>query len=168
MMLPLSFDLEFKTRSVRGESFLPHHLPGVMALEQACFPAPWSEDLLAREAGLKERSWNLVVHVDDALQAFFFCWTVADEVHLLNFAVHPTLQGQGLGGLILDWMCDAARAAGFSCIHLEVRESNDAAISLYESRDFATLYRRRGYYTDNGEDAIIMVRLLANRGDMDV
>jgi ribosomal-protein-alanine N-acetyltransferase len=136
------------------------HLQTIINLEKACFPAPWSEQALRGEALPRHYAWNLVVFVDGELRGYFFNWIVMDEMHLLNFAVHPDLQGRGLGGALLDWMLERAAEGGYHSVSLEVRESNQPARGLYESRGFKTIFRRRGYYPDNGEDALIMVRVL--------
>jgi len=156
--LPWSFELRFGDWDLVGERFAARHVPGVLALERVCFPQPWSEELLLQEARPRNYAWNMVVLIEERVQAFFFNWTVLSEMHLLNFAVHPDLQRQGLGGFLLDWMLDEARSSGYHSVSLEVRESNKPAIGLYESRGFEILFRRKGYYTDNGEDALIMSR----------
>jgi [ribosomal protein S18]-alanine N-acetyltransferase len=155
-----SFKLSQGELELRGEIFTLEHLQELLLLERACFPAPWSEALLAREANSQAHAWNMVVKVDGRVRAFFFNWIVLDEMHLLNFAIHPDLQGLGLGGVILDWLVIEAEGNGYNNINLEVRESNLAARGLYESRGFVTIYRRRGYYTDNGEDALVMVKFI--------
>ncbi|MBM4117841.1 ribosomal-protein-alanine N-acetyltransferase [bacterium] len=155
--LPAGFKARFRGLELEAEPFRPEHLLAVMALEQACFPAPWSEGLLREEAQPRRHAWNLVVRVDGAVRAFLFNWIVVDEMHLLNLAVDPPLQGKGLGGYLLDWLLREAGRAGFAVVSLEVRASNARAIRLYESRGFERLFLRRGYYTDNGEDAVIML-----------
>ena len=161
-MLSSAFRGEFNGLDLRGESFAPEHIDGVLELEKICFPAPWSRALLAREAEGQEHTWNTVFFVDGELRAFVFNWLVADEIHLLNFALHPDLHGRGLANRLMEWMLDKVREAGYRCVHLEVRESNLAAIRLYERQGFVTLYRRRGYYTDNKEDAIVMINLFGS------
>lgn len=163
--LPFAFELAWRGHALVGERFESEHLPAVLGLEEACFPAPWSEALLLQETEPRRHSWNLVVRVDGVVRAFFFNWVVLDEMHLLNFAVAPELQGQGLGGLLLDWLLARAAAAGYAQISLEVRATNAPAIGLYASRDFERVAIRRGYYTDNGEDAVIMLRPLGKDPD---
>jgi ribosomal-protein-alanine N-acetyltransferase len=151
------FRARFRTWELQAEPFRPEHLPAVLTLEDACFPAPWSEQLLREEAQPRSHAWNLVVRVDGAVRAFLFNWVVLDEMHLLNFAVDPPLQGRGIGGFLMDWMLAEAARNGFRRVSLEVRASNEAAIALYGSRGFRRVFVRKGYYTDNGEDALIMV-----------
>ena len=78
-------------------------------------------------------------------------------MHLLNFAVDPPLQGRGIGGFLMDWMLAEAARNGYRRVSLEVRASNESAIALYTSRGFRRVFVRKGYYTDNDEDALIMV-----------
>lgn len=158
--LPDRFELRHREHEIVGETFTLDHVPAVHGLEELCFPAPWSEGLLRQEAESRQHAWNMVVHVDGRLKAFFFNWIVLDEMHLLNIAVSPELQGKGLGGRLLDWLLEEAAEAGFHSVSLEVRESNRQALALYESRGFDRLFLRRNYYSDNGEDAIIMLRKL--------
>ena len=78
-------------------------------------------------------------------------------ITLLNFAVDPPLQGRGIGGFLMDWMLAEAARNGYRRVSLEVRASNESAIALYTSRGFRRVFVRKGYYTDNDEDALIMV-----------
>ena len=162
--LPQGFRSRFRGHELAAEPFRAEHLPEVMALEAACFPAPWSEALLREEAQPRRHAWNLVVRVDGAIRAFIFNWIVVDELHLLNIAVDPPLQGQGLGGHLLDWLLAEADRADLRLVSLEVRAANERALRLYESRGFARIALRRGYYTDNGEDAVVMICLLGEAG----
>lgn len=166
MTLSTSFEFTHAGFNLRGERFTAEHVPQVLALEHACFLCPWSEELLHQEATPRDRTWNMVVWIDEDLHAFFFNWTVLDEMHLLNFAIHPDRQRRGLGGALLDWTLAQATAAGYHNMNLEVRESNRSAIALYESRRFTTLFRRHRYYTDNGEDALVMLRVLNPEGEL--
>ncbi len=156
MSLPDRFRGRLGDLELTGESYAAVHVPDLLILEQACFPAPWSEGLLRQEAESREHAWNLVVRVNGKVKAFFFNWIVLDEMHLLNFAVSPELQGRGLGGWLLDWMLAQAAAARYHSVNLEVRASNLKALALYRSRGFRQVSLRLGYYTDNREDAVIM------------
>jgi len=158
--LPGSFRLSHRDQEIVGERFTLEHVGEVHCLEELCFPTPWSEGLLRQEAESRQHAWNMVVKVDGALKAFFFNWIVLDEMHLLNIAVSPELQGKGLGGRLLDWLVETAAESGYHSISLEVRASNRQAFALYDSRGFERLFIRRSYYSDNGEDAIIMLRKL--------
>ena len=85
-------------------------------------------------------------------------WSLSGEVQLVNIAVHPDLRGKGLGRRLLNHLLLEAESREAEKIFLEVRPSNWAAIGLYERLGFKVLYRRLGYYTPEGEDALVMVR----------
>ncbi len=163
MTLPRHFTKCVGELGLAAEPCGLEHVPEVLVLEHACFPAPWSEGLLRQEAESREHSWNLVIRMNGTVKAFFFSWVVLDEMHLLNFAISPELQGRGLGGWLLDWMLEQAAAARYHSVNLEVRASNLKALALYRSRGFRQISLRLGYYTDNREDAVIMALELESK-----
>jgi ribosomal-protein-alanine N-acetyltransferase len=80
---------------------------------------------------------------------------LADEMHLLNLAVHPAHRRRGIARFLLTTALVRARSQGAAVVWLEVRPSNRAALALYHSFGFEEVGIRPGYYTDNGEDALI-------------
>jgi [ribosomal protein S18]-alanine N-acetyltransferase len=87
---------------------------------------------------------------------FALVWRAADERHLLDLAVDPAWRRQGVGRRILEAVIDDARASGGRMVLLEARASNAAALALYRSAGFFVTDVRRAYYSDNGEDAVVM------------
>jgi ribosomal-protein-alanine N-acetyltransferase len=83
-------------------------------------------------------------------------WMIVDEAHISTLAVDPDWQGRGLGELILVALIEAALLRGAGEATLEVRASNVVAQNLYRKHAFVQVGRRKGYYTDNREDALIM------------
>lgn len=83
-------------------------------------------------------------------------WCSAREVHISTIAVHPRLRRKGIGQLILIAMIEKARSSGADHMTLEVRASNLVAQSLYRKYDFQVVGRKRRYYSDSGEDAVVM------------
>ena len=81
---------------------------------------------------------------------------MADEAHVTTIAVHPKYRGAGLGELLLLRMIDTARGVRARWLTLEVRKSNDVAQALYRKYSFKEMGVRRPYYSDNGEDALVM------------
>jgi ribosomal-protein-alanine N-acetyltransferase len=155
-LLPRRFEMELKGIALKGRPYRLADLKAVMAMEHLCFSAPWSEGMLRGEADPRDYAWNLVVDIDGELNAFFFVWTVLDEMHLLNLAVHPDWRRLGVGGALLDYVIAQGTAAGYRSLSLEVREANLPARQLYASRGFFQLARRDRYYPDNGEDALVL------------
>jgi ribosomal-protein-alanine N-acetyltransferase len=81
---------------------------------------------------------------------------MVDDAHITTFSVHPDWRRRGVGQQLLMGVADMAREIGARRLTLEVRASNEAAQRLYERFGFDIVGRRKAYYTDNGEDALIM------------
>jgi len=133
-------------------------LSEIMAIEQASFSDPWSENMFRQELGEDPGKYSVVLILDGSVAGYGIGWIVLDEFHLGNLAVRPDLKGQGFGSLILNRML--ATAAGKECrtASLEVRISNHAAIKLYQKYNFIETAIRRRYYRD--EDALVMMARL--------
>lgn len=87
---------------------------------------------------------------------FVLVWRAADELHLIDVAVEPESRRLGIARVLLRHVMAHARANGATVALLEVRQSNEAALALYDALGFIRTSVRRAYYSDNGEDAIIM------------
>ena len=137
-------------------------IPRVVELERASFGSPWNAGTFARILE-SEHVEIWVVEEPDAptLIAYAVLWCVSDQGELANIAVAPEARGRGLGGRLLDWILQVALGRGVETLYLEVRESNAAARGLYESRGFREAGRRRGYYDNPREDAMVLVLDLA-------
>jgi len=159
---PMLFQIEHEGRMLRGIPLSVDRIAQVLALEESCFPDPWSEQLFRQEARPEPHRWNLLLMDGEDLAAYAISWVVSGETHLLNFAVRPDLQGRGLGRRFLRWLMEAARKAGDTVFLLEVRASNDRARGLYESEGLKTVTHRDGYYPDTGEKALVMMAFLQN------
>ncbi|MBI5190928.1 MAG: ribosomal protein S18-alanine N-acetyltransferase [Nitrospirae bacterium] len=131
-------------------------LAEVVALESEVFTWPWSERSFVEEM---ERGFSHILVARDkagALLGFIIFWVLYDEMHILNLAVSPAARRQGVGLALAAESLRFARRRGCRTADLEVRESNDAAIQLYEKLGFAAVGRRRGYYESPVEDAVLM------------
>ncbi len=127
--------------------------------EKRCFPEdPWSAGMLA-DTLENDRSTVIGVYNRQLskLCAYGVLYTAADEADVANIAVMPENRGCGVGYSLLSKMVEFSRNAGANRIFLEVRESNLAAVRLYEKSGFVKIGKRRNYYTNPREDAIIMV-----------
>jgi ribosomal-protein-alanine N-acetyltransferase len=132
-------------------------LDEVLEIEKVAFPSPWSRGLFEREL-LTPFARSFVARRKEApaLVGYLCFWLVDSECHLLNVAVHPQHRGRGIGTQILGFGVDYCRRQGVQLVTLEVRRSNYKAISLYRNFHFQPQGVRRRYYTDSGEDAIVM------------
>jgi [ribosomal protein S18]-alanine N-acetyltransferase len=134
-------------------------LPALFELEQVCFANPWSEDSLRYDLGKNPNACYLAaISPDGTLAGYAAYWRAADEGMITNIAVAPAWRSQKVGTHLLASLIRVAAKEELTCMTLEVRPSNLAACRLYESAGFAAIGIRRGYYADNGEDAIIMFK----------
>lgn len=130
----------------------------VMAIERESHTAPWTLRMLQDELG-REDGIRLVADHDGEVLGYILVGLQVDAWHILNVTVHPFHRGRGIGGALVAGAIrvgDERPNIGFT---LEVRVSNHRAISLYERLGFVDHGRRPRYYSDNGEDALIMWRL---------
>lgn len=141
-------------------------LPAAVELDQHCLGGLWSLAGYQREIEspnsdllLLSRDWLEEGDVQPSLALGLAClWRIVDEAHLTLLAVHPTVQRQGLGQLLLYSLLLKARQTQMSRATLEVRASNESAIALYQKFGFELAGRRRGYYAATREDALIFWR----------
>lgn len=132
----------------------------VLEIENVCFPVPWSRDSFLSEIR-NPLAQYLVAEEDFVLQGYAGVWLIFDEGHITNVAVHPRARGKRIGEMLLTNTIAFVSAHGAVTITLEVRTSNDSAQSLYRRMGFEEVGLRKGYYTDNGEDALIMTKKLS-------
>ncbi|MFZ0451288.1 MAG: ribosomal protein S18-alanine N-acetyltransferase [Desulfatiglandaceae bacterium] len=128
---------------------------GIMEIETVSFLTPWTSHAFEEEA--RRSLSSLWVLLEEVTVVGYICfWIVADEVHLMNIAVHQKMRGRGLGNGLLDKMTESGVAQGAKSVLLEVRPSNREARGLYWKKGFREIGRRPQYYRDTGEDAILM------------
>lgn len=140
-------------------SAVPADLPGLVSLEQACFAIPWSEESLRYDLCDHPAAHYFVADAPDgSLAGYAAFWQALDEAQITNVAVAPAWRRRGLGRLLLQALIGKASELALETLFLEVRSSNRPAIALYESAGFKSVGLRRAYYSDNGEDAIIMLK----------
>ncbi len=131
----------------------------IAAIERMSFGDPWSQADF--EALLSSGHTIFLVALsagDDAIAGYVVAHAVVDEAEILNVAVSPDLRGTGIGGALLDAALSEVERRGALSVFLEVRLSNAAARALYGSRRFVELSRRKGYYRNPSEDALVMRR----------
>lgn len=132
-------------------------LDAVLEIERESFPTPWSRGLFAKELDLPFARAFVAQEKDSGKVVGYLCfWLVDQETHILNLAVHPHRRRQGIGTRLLTFGVSYCRRQGLQRMTLEVRRSNLRAISLYRNFRFQPQGVRRKYYTDSGEDAILM------------
>ena len=139
-------------------------LDEVLEIERLSFKTPWSRAAFRYEIAQNRVARCVVVRAAGQLAGYLCLWEIGHEIHITNLAVHPHRRGQGLARALLQAMLEDGRARGVTLAFLEVRPSNAEALGLYESLGFSVIGRRKGYYFDTGEDALVMeTRLLGAR-----
>jgi [ribosomal protein S18]-alanine N-acetyltransferase len=132
-------------------------LSAIETIEQRAYPTPWSRSMFASELA-KPTSICLGAFEGEDLVGYVINSRYVDAWHVMNVAVDPEHRGRGIGTALLERVFELTRDDERRGYTLEVRVSNDDAIRLYERLGFEARGIRRGYYTDNREDALIMWR----------
>lgn len=137
------------------------HLKDIALIEELSFPIPWSIDSIKNEFEANTRAVYLAAVTEHGKAVGYAgMWDIVGEGHITNIAVHPDCRNKGIASKLLDEIIACAKKRNIKSLTLEVRKSNIAAISLYKKFGFVEYGIRKGYYEDNGEDAIIMWKYL--------
>ncbi len=134
----------------------PEYLDDLCRIEEASFSHPWSREEYRRELTENPVARYLGCFCQGELAGFLGLWLVLDEGQIANVAVAPAWRGQGLGRALMEQAIVLCLALGGRILRLEVREHNQTARGLYQSLGFREVGRRRDYYTQPTEDAILM------------
>ncbi len=134
------------------------HLDGVMEIENRSFPSPWSRAAFFHEITGNDFAYYITAMAGKTVAGYAGMWIILDEAHITTLAVHPSYRGKGIGGMLLRELASRAKQKGCAKMTLEVRPSNSHALELYEKLGFVSCGVRPKYYSDTGEDAMIMWR----------
>jgi len=137
-------------------------LEQVVAIDQGSFSLPWPPRSFQFELTDNPASRCLVADLDGHVVGMAVAWLIVDEIHIATIATHPDFRKQGIGEKLLSFILQSARDEGALTSFLEVREGNDAALKMYHKFGYIESGRRKGYYKDNDEDAILMTLELLN------
>lgn len=154
------------TRSVCIELATINDIDEIVALENRAYPFPWPRKLLLNEIDGEAFSYVYVARLQSEngqgnnIIGYNFFWNVSDEIHILNIAVDPEYQKNGLGEHLMNFAIDFGRKRGATSILLEVRASNTIAQQLYTRLGFKQIHIRKKYYSNNKEDAYVMKKEL--------
>ncbi len=128
-------------------------VPAVADIEKACFASPWTYEGILEEVD-NPSSFFLVAR-SDRVAGYIGVQEIAGEAYITNIAVLPAYRGQGIGGKLLRAAAEGAKKRGCAFITLEVRESNKAAIRLYEKNGFSVAGMRKNFYSSPAENAVL-------------
>ncbi len=130
-------------------------LDEILEVEMSCFKTPWTRHMFVDEL-YNSNAYYFVVNVNEKIVGYVGFWKIIDEAHITNVAIHEDYRRLGYGRALITAMLNKVKELKIIAVTLEVRVSNLDAISLYESFGFVSSGVRRGYYSDNNEDALIM------------
>jgi ribosomal-protein-alanine N-acetyltransferase len=140
-------------------------LPAVVAIERATFPSPWSYRNFQHEITRNPFAFNpILLEAGGGLVAYANTWIVDDEMRINNVAVREVSRHKGFGEALMVHLLETGARRGCLYATLEVRPTNAPALGLYRKLGFRVVGRRRGYYSDTGEDALVMRRTLPGPG----
>lgn len=131
-------------------------LSKVTEVERRSFTLPWTKEIYRKEIVENHFAQYFVIEVDEEIVGFCGVWIVLDEVQVTNIAILPEYRGKGYGALLFQYMLNEVIHQGARKLSLEVRVSNKAAQSLYKKFGLRPAGKRKNYYTDNNEDALVM------------
>ncbi|WP_297993612.1 ribosomal protein S18-alanine N-acetyltransferase [uncultured Clostridium sp.] len=133
------------------------HINGVYNLSKECFAIPWTLDSITNELNNPLAKYIIAENLEtNEVIGFVGVWIIAGEGDITNIAVNPKYRKHGVASNLLLNLLDICKSLNCNDITLEVRESNIPAQNLYKKFDFKEEGIRKGYYSDNGENAIIM------------
>jgi len=131
-------------------------VPAVQIIERDIFSTPWPRNAYYRELASRNSAHYIVLRKDEEIVGYAGMWRMYDEAHVPTIGVRHDVQHSGYGRVLFAALVQAAYDMGAKWVTLEVRTSNENAMRMYEAFGFKVIGRRKGYYTDNGEDAIVM------------
>jgi ribosomal-protein-alanine N-acetyltransferase len=131
-------------------------LRGVLRIEEAVFPQPWSHRLFVEELSQRKSRAYRAAWIGKSVVGFAGQMLIDDESHVNNIAVDPAWQRRGLGAVLLADLVRTALDRGARHLTLEVRVGNEPALALYSRFGLAPVGVRRNYYPVTGDDALVM------------
>lgn len=146
---------ETRPKTFRFELLQKTHIPAILEIENRTNSAPWSERSFLNELD-NPHGIFLVAFDEGKIVAYGGVWLVIDEAHITTVAVDDSKRRQGIGERLMRELLKRAKERGMVCSTLEVRAGNAPAVALYEKLGYQVTARRKNYYPDNNEDALVM------------
>ncbi|MEW6673751.1 MAG: ribosomal protein S18-alanine N-acetyltransferase [Thermodesulfobacteriota bacterium] len=136
----------------------------ILSIESLSFQRPWGRQSFLSELGLPGAVGLSVRQLDaggrEHITAYIFFRLAADEMHILKIAVAPEWRGRGTAVALMEKSLELADSRGCCAAYLEVRPANTAAVGLYRKLGFDVIGKRTNYYSETGEDALVMCKHL--------
>jgi len=153
--------LDYPPINIQIRPMLMNDLEQVKVIDQLSFSMPWSDNAYRYEIMENPASMLWVADAETSNSEFKVCgmvvvWLILDETHIATLAVHPEYRGLGIGKQLLTVALKRSAQQGANLATLEVRDSNKVAQNIYRNFGFESVGRRKRYYRDNREDAVLM------------
>lgn len=133
-----------------------HDVNEVYEIEKQSFTLAWTKEAFEQEMLKNEFAYYVLAETQEGVVGYCGMWLVMDEAHITNIAISLKERGKKFGEALMKEAIETAKAQGAKLMTLEARVSNIAALNLYRKLGFQNGGIRKGYYTDNQEDAIVM------------
>jgi ribosomal-protein-alanine N-acetyltransferase len=130
-------------------------LDDILEIEGLSFISPWTRGMF-EETICSPIARNLVLEKDNKVIGYIMLYSVEDEAHIMNIAIHPVHRRKGFGIYLVNHVIKDCSSDGITDFFLEVREGNRGAQDLYRTLGFSVIGKRKGYYRETGEDAYVM------------
>ncbi|MDN5709453.1 MAG: ribosomal protein S18-alanine N-acetyltransferase [Planococcus sp. (in: firmicutes)] len=144
------------SESVKFRKMTIHDVNEVYEIEKQSFTLAWTKEAFEQEMLKNEFAYYGLAETQERVVGYCGMWLVMDEAHITNIAISPKERGRKFGEALMREAIETAKAQGAKLMTLEARVSNIAALNLYKKLGFQNGGIRKGYYTDNQEDAIVM------------
>lgn len=141
---------------IRVRDMQKRDIERVFEIEKLSFRSPWSKASLQGELKNNLAHYLVLENEEKCIIAYGGMWILFDEAHITNIAVHPDFRGNGFSKILMLSLMKTALLFGAEQMTLEVREHNVIAQSLYAALDFTEQGKRKKYYSDTGEDALLL------------
>ncbi|MBN2802221.1 MAG: ribosomal protein S18-alanine N-acetyltransferase [Deltaproteobacteria bacterium] len=131
-------------------------LQTIVEIENECFSSPWPVESFKSE--IEKLSWSVtyIAAIDESAAGFMLLWQINNEFHLQKIGVLKKFRNRGVAHSMITFIIEQAKRRSLSRILLEVRGTNSGALNLYKKNGFEIMDVRKGYYTDSGDDALVM------------
>lgn len=131
-------------------------IDSILEIEHLSFAVPWTRESFYNELTINHFAKYVVLEMDGKIIGYCGVWIAYEHANITNIAILPDFRGQKLGEKLLRYIVSLAKDMNAEAVSLEVRQSNDIAKNLYTKLGFKPGGVRKNYYTDNGEDALVM------------
>ena len=137
-------------------------LKQVMKIEREVFSNPWSKKSFLSELKKNPHAIYFTARISRTILGYIGFWILSDHIHITNLAVANNSRKNGIATMLFENVKNAARLSQKNDLYLEVRVSNDIAIYFYEKMGFKVIDRKKNYYENDNEDALIMWKVINN------